>query len=217
MLEQFKDASGFVFDCDGCLLDSMTAWRKVEFALIDMAGVEFTQEMLEDMRAASMTEVARVFHEKYDVMDSAAAISRFIDESMERYYEHDATPKPGAREFVTQLRAHDIPCCIVSASPLAYLESGMQTCGMRDLFCDIISTKETGISKQDPRIYQLALEKLGAQAASAWGVDDSLYAIRVMDKLGIQTIGIYDDDAAGTLEQLKATATIAITSFDELL
>lgn len=217
MLDRFKNASGFIFDCDGCLLDSMVAWRKIEFALIGMSGVEFTQDMLEEMRAAPMDEVARVFHEKYGVMESAAAVTRFIDEGMERFYAHEAVPKPGAREFVTELVDAGIPCCVVSASPLDYIETGLETCGMRELFRDIISTKEAGISKQDPRIYQLALETMGTHTASAWGADDSLYAIRVMNECGIQTIGTYDDDHAGTLEQLRATATIAVTSFEELL
>lgn len=217
MQRRFENASGFAFDCDGCLLDSMTAWRAVELALIERSGVEFTQDMLEAMRAASMDEVARVFHEKYGVMESASAITRFIDDSMERYYAHDAQAKPGALAFVRQLRDAGVPCCVVSASPLSYLEQGLATAGFGDAFCAILSTKETAISKQDPRIYQMALERMGAQAASAWGCDDSLYAIKVMDACGMGTIGTYDDDFAGTLGQLRDAATIAVTSFDELL
>ena len=48
--DRFANASGFIFDCDGCLLDSMIAWRRVELGLINASGVEFTQEMLEAMR-----------------------------------------------------------------------------------------------------------------------------------------------------------------------
>lgn len=217
MLEHFENASGFIFDCDGCLIDSMDAWREVENALIDMTGVEFTQTMLETMRGAPMPEVARVMHEKYGVMSSTQAVTAFIDESMFSYYEHEAEPKPGARAFVSSLREQGVPCCIVSASPLAMLEAGMERCGMRELFCGIISTKEAGISKQDPRIFELALERMGAQAASAWGADDSLYAIRVMNGCGISTIGTYDNDTAGSLDELGATATIAVRSFEELL
>ncbi len=217
MLERFKNATGFIFDCDGCLLDSMTAWRKVEFSLIDASGVEFTQSMLEDMRAAPITEVARIFHERYGLYRSAQEVLDYIDEMMWGFYQREATPKPGARAFVAELAERGIPCCIVSASPLHYLEAGMETCGMRDLFCKIISTKDTGITKQDPRIFELALESMGASAQGAWGADDSLYALRVMNSCGISTIGTYDDDAAGSLEQLAQTATIAIESFEELL
>lgn len=195
----------------------MTAWRKIEMALIDRSGVEFTQEMLEAMRAAPMDEVARVFHEKYDVMESVDAVTAFIDDSMERYYAEEAQAREGADEFVHALRELGIPCCIVSASPQAYLESGMKTIGLDDAFERIISTKETGISKQDPRIFELALETLDARAQAAWGADDSLYAIRVMSECGIQTIGTYENDLAGSFDDLAATATVTVKSFDSLL
>lgn len=217
MLKRFREAEGFIFDCDGCLLDSMEVWRGIELSLIDMSGVTFTQEMLEAMRAASMDEVARVFHEKYGVMDSKEAVTAFIDETMERYYEQDATLREGAGDFVRALREHGVPCCIVSASPQAYLEAGMRTCGLFDCFERIISTKETGISKQDPRIFEMALEAMGAQAAKAWGADDSLYAIKVMSECGIQTIGTYENELAGTFDDLATASTVAIKSFTSLL
>lgn len=217
MLARFEQADGFIFDCDGCLLDSMTAWRKIEMALIDMSGVLFTQEMLETMRAASMDEVARVFHEKYGVMDSKEAITTFIDETMERYYHEEATLREGAGEFVRELHERGIPCCIVSASPQDYLEAGMRTCGLIDMLERIVSTKETGISKQDPRIYELALEAMGAQAHNSWGADDSLYAIRVMNDCGIRTIGTYENDIAGSFDDLACATTIVVKSFTSLL
>ena len=215
--DRFANASGFIFDCDGCLLDSMIAWRRVELGLINASGVEFTQEMLEAMRAASMDEVARVFHEKYGVMDSKDAIRAYIDETMLDYYEHEATLKPGVEAFVRALDERGVPCCIVSASPKDYLEAGMRTCGLLDAFRAIVSTTETGISKQDPRIYEHALELMDAQASTAWGADDSLYALRVMNECGIATIGTYDNDVAGSFDALINTATIAIHSFEELL
>ena len=93
----------------------------------------------------------------------------------------------------------------------------MRTCGLLDAFRAIVSTKETGISKQDPRIYEHALELMDAQTSTAWGADDSLYALRVMNECGIATIGTYDNDVAGSFDALANTATIAIHSFEELL
>lgn len=217
MIDRFRDASGFIFDCDGCLIDSMAAWRRVENHLIDASGIPFTQSMLEDMRAASIDEVARIFHQKYGVMESIEAILEYIADSMFHFYQDESALKPGAAAFVEDLRAHDIPCCVVSATPLRYLQAGLGHCGILDLFCDVLSTKETGISKQDPRIYMLALERMNALEGNAWGADDSLYALRVMNGCDISTIGTYDNDVAGSFDDLANTATIAIHSFEELL
>lgn len=217
MLSTFENASGFIFDCDGCLLDSMPTWRKVELDLIGMTGVEFTQAMLEDMRADPLDRVAQVLHQEYGVMESEEAILDHIDGEMRRFYEVDAVATPGAGQFLEELFERGIPRCVVSATPQAYVEAGLATCGLLHLVDFVMSTKETGISKQDPRIFQMALSKMDARASGAWGADDSLYAIKVMDSCGMFTIGTYDTDVSGSHEDLEKASTMVIDSFEELL
>lgn len=217
MFERFENASGVAFDCDGCLLDSMKAWRGVEYALIDMTGVEWTQDMLEEMRASPMNEAAKIFHERHGVMDSNEDVVRFVEETMLDYYANKSEFRPGAREFFERLRGRGTPCCIVSSTPARYLKPAMEHVGIIDELAAIISTQESGISKQDTAIYRLALEKLGSSAESTWGFDDSLYAIHTMNSAGLSTVGTYDADDAGTFEQLSEHATLAIRSFEELL
>ncbi len=217
MFERFINASGFLFDCDGCLIDSMGTWRKIESSLIKKTGREWTQSDLEEMRAAPIHEAARIFHERYGLFDDIQDFMNYVDETMLDYYQHKATPCSGAKEFVLALREHDIPCCVVSSSPQHYIKAGLTTCGMIDAFDGIFSTKEVNISKQDPRIWNMALESIGAQAQTAWGADDSIYAIHVMNACGLSTIGTYDGDDSGSFENLSAHATIAIRSFNELL
>ena len=217
MFEHFAQASGFIFDCDGCLLDSMPTWRRVEYKLIEMTGHNWTQAEIEEMRAAPLPEAARIFHERHHIFGSAQEIAEFVDATMLDYYRAKATPRLGADEFLKRLHAANIPCCIVSSSPLEYVDMGLKTAGMRDYVGAIFSTQEEEISKQDPRIWKRALDSMGAQAKSAWGADDSLYAIRVMNECGISTIGTYNGDDAGTFEELVEHANIAIHEFTELL
>ncbi len=217
MLERFTNASGFLFDCDGCLIDSMETWRSVEYKLIEMTGHTWTQAEIEEMRAAPLPEAARIFHERHGIFESSQAIIDHVDEKMLHYYQCEATLCPGAKEFVRALREYGIPCCVVSSSPLNYIEAGLTTCGIIDAFDNIFSTKEVNISKQDPRIWNMALESIGAKAQTAWGADDSLYAIRVMNACGLSTVGTYDGDDSGSFEDLNALATIAVHSFNELI
>lgn len=217
MFERFTNASGFLFDCDGCLLDSMGTWRTVESKLIKMTGHEWTRAEFEEMRAAPIHEAARIFHERFGLFDDIQGFFDFVDGRMMEFYQHEVTPCEGAREFVHALREHGVPCCIVSSSPLQYIKAGLTTCDMLDAFDGIFSTKEVDISKQDPRIWNMALESIDAKAQTAWGADDSLYAIRVMNACGLSTVGTYDGDDSGSFEDLSKLATIAVRSFNELL
>ena len=216
MFERFENASGFIFDCDGCLIDSMPTWRGVENSLIDMTGHDWTQAEIEEMRAAPMPVAARIFHERYGLFASERDIVDYVDATMLAYYRNDATPRAGAREFLLKLRAAGVPCCVVSSSPLEYVDAGLTTCGMRDAIDVIFSTKEVGISKQDPRIWRMALDHMGASATSCWGADDSVYAVRVLNECGIASIGTYDGDDSGSFEDLSKIATLTIRSFSEL-
>lgn len=217
MFERFKNASGIIFDCDGCLLDSMDAWHSVEYALIEATGVPWTQAQLEEMRAAPMSGAAKIFHERYGLMDSNEAIERYMHDTMWEYYTTKAQMRAGAAEFFARLRAAKVSCSIVSSTPEKYLRAGLTHVGIVDELVAIVSTEETGLSKQDPAIYKLALDKMHAEASSSWGFDDSLYAIRVMNAVGLSTVGTYDADDAGTFDELSAQATLAIRSFTELL
>ena len=217
MFERFAKASGVIFDCDGCLLDSMRAWEGVENALIERTGVAWSQDELEEMRAASLADAAAIFHERYGVMDSNEAVVAFVKQTMLAYYTQSAALKPGALAFVTALETAGVPMAVVSSTPQPYLLAGFAHVGFQDAFAGVFSTQETGISKQQPGIYELALAHLGASARSAWGFDDSLYAIRVMNRVGLATVGTYDADAAGSYEELSRVATLAVRTLDELL
>ena len=217
MFEKFANASGIIFDCDGCLLDSMKTWREVEFGLIKQTNHEWTQDELEEMRAAPMSETAKIFHERWGLLESNEAVSQYMHDTMWDYYNNRATFRQGAREFFEKLQTAGVPCCVVSSTPTKYLNAGLAHVGILDELVAVFSTEETHLSKQDPRLFRLALDELRAEPQTAWGFDDSLYAIRVMNGVGINTVGTYEEDHAGTYEQLCEYATLAIRSFDELL
>ena len=217
MLDIFKDASGFIFDCDGTLLDSMRMWDEVEEYQFRSTGHDFTMEELEEIRSVPMNLAAEILHNRYGLGTSPEDVLHTTDSMLLDFYQNKVEPLPGAREFVAELRAAGIPCSVVSSSPDRYIFAGFRHAGMFDDFAAIISTDTAGFSKQDPRIYELAMERMGSRLESTWGADDSVYAIKVMSAMGLKTIGAYDGDGTGTFEELGELATVAIRSFEELL
>ncbi|MGI6220438.1 MAG: HAD family hydrolase [Coriobacteriales bacterium] len=217
MLELFDDASGFVFDCDGTLLDSMRAWDEVERWQIESIGRDLTMPELEVIRSLPMNEAGVLLHEKYGLGDSPEWVIREVDARLQDFYATQVEPLPGVRAFVELMVERGVPCSVVSSSPDRYLFAGFDRCGMTDLFAAIISTDAAGMSKQDPGIYHLACERMGSEVATTWGADDSLYAVKAMRAAGLRTIGAYDGDSTGSFEELSRHADVAIRSFEELL
>ncbi len=78
---------------------------------------------------------------------------------------------PALMEFIRGLRSRVRVGMITNAWPgiRRYLVDEFK---IADAFDPLIVSAETGIAKPDPRIYQLALERLGVEPAEAVFVDD---------------------------------------------
>ena len=70
------------------------------------------------------------------------------------------------------------------------------------LFDELIISAEVGIVKPDPRVFQLALERLGVQPLEAVFIDDMLVNVEAARQLGMA--GIQFLDTQQTLAELQA-------------
>lgn len=209
-------ASGFIFDCDGTLLDTMGAWNALEEDLFAQASMPFSAEELDQVRALPIQHSAALFHE-HGIGKSPEHVLDMLDTALLGFYQSEAQPKPGAVEFVQAARAAGIPCVVVSSSPVRYVEAGLRRAGILNCFVELVTTEAVGMSKQDPGIYDYAIGALGSVRETTWCFDDALYAICAMRDAGLKTCACYDYDEVGTFAQLQAAATLAIRSFTELL
>lgn len=187
-MDSFNTAKGFIFDCDGTLLDTLDAWEKAEAPLFAQTG-PLSQEQEDEIHSAPIERAAEIFHE-LGAGESADDVLAHLDGFLLRYYRYEANPMPGACEFVRSIHERGIPCVVLSSSPRRYLEAGLRRAGILDCFRDLVSTDELGVSKQDAAIYEHAEKVLGADRSEIWAVDDAPYAIAVMSDFGLRTIGV---------------------------
>ena len=213
---QRMPGAGFVFDCDGTLLDTMDAWLSMEDAFAQRAGGCIDAAMREKLCTMTMPEEARFLHETFGVGTSPQALEREIDEYFMSYYAEESRTKPGARELVEEAHRRGIPCAIASSSPHAYLEAGLARAEMRDAFCTVLSTDDVGASKRERAIYDTAAKSMRAVPELTWCFDDAVYALRAMRKAGYNTVGVYDRDTSGTVGQLEQTADAVVLTLEDV-
>ena len=211
----FRDARGFIFDCDGTLLDTLDAWDAAERDLFAQTG-PLTAEQEDDIHSAPIERAAELFHE-FGAGESAADVLAHLDGRLLPFYRDEAQALPGAAEFVRAVADAGIPCVVVSSSPRRYLEAGLAHIGILENFAELVTTDEVGCSKQDFAIYERALELLDSPRESTWAVDDAPYAIAVMSDFGLNTIAVGNGCAPERAELLRARATLFAETLEELL
>lgn len=97
----------------------------------------------------------------------------FFDALYRAFSEPDAwSCKPGCREALTALRARGLKAGVVSNFDrrLPGLLAGLTLAPLLDT---VVLPSDAGVEKPDPRIFQLALERLGTPAAASVFVGDS--------------------------------------------
>lgn len=212
----FQEISGFIFDCDGTLLDTLDAWDEAERDLFAQAG-PLTQQQEDDIHSAPIEQAALILHETHGVGESAEAVLAHLDDFLLPFYRDKAVALPGAVAFVQAVADAGIPCVVLSSSPRRYLEAGLAHVGLLDCFTELVTTDESGCSKQDFAIYERALKVLDAPRERVWAVDDAPYAIAVMRDFGLNTIAVGNGCAPERAEKLRNTATMFADTLQDLL
>ena len=73
---------------------------------------------------------------------------------------------PDAPETLRRVKAAGLPTAILSNGSPAMLQSAVAHAGVADLFDLVLSVEEVGVFKPHPKVYQLAVDRLGVRAAA---------------------------------------------------
>ena len=107
----------------------------------------------------------------------------------------------GARDAMVdrtlRLRALGFRTALITNNAREFRERWIQLVPVHDLFEELIDSSEVGMRKPDPRIFELALERLGGIAPErAVFLDDAQSNLDAARELGIRGILVEDDPAS---------------------
>ena len=210
--------TGFVFDMDGCLLDSIHLWHEAEQHVLDLVGVKLTKEERDELNTLTREEAGAWFHEKFGILGSGEEVARTIVDYMIDSYRNKVQPNPGVTEFLAALHNAGAPMCVLSSSPQEFLQAGLGHADLKRYFEDdlIISAEDRGWTKRMPSTFTQVCELLGTQPADTWLFDDSWYAVQTAHETGLHVIGVHSSDRCGTHDELGRYADKVVDDFTGL-
>jgi epoxide hydrolase-like predicted phosphatase len=98
-------------------------------------------------------------------------------------------------DVARELRASGLGSALVTNNALEFRDFWRRSIPLDELFDHVIDSSEVGLRKPDPRIFELALERLGVDASSAVFLDDYAGNVDAARRVGIR--GVLVTDAYG--------------------
>ena len=203
-----------IFDLDGLLLDSESAWDDGRRALVAEHGPEWPGGATEAMLGMSSPEWSRYVRDELRVPLEPDEISdRVVAHVLERYEER-LPLLPGAEQAVARIAAR-WPLALASSSNKQVIDRVMQASGWGEVFQAWVSSEEVGRGKPAPDVFLEAALRLDADPADAAGIEDSNNGILAARAAGLRVIAIPNHEFPPSAEALAAAHAV-LGSLDEL-
>lgn len=126
------------------------------------------------------------------MLEAAGVPGRAVPAALERFAARHAErglwecPMEGARQALDALARLGLRCAVVSNSD-GRAEEHLANCGVREGLEFVVDSHLAGVEKPDPRIFALALDRLGIRPSRALFVGD----IRSVDEAGARAAGVH--------------------------
>ena len=206
---------GAIWDLDGTLLDSMSAWDHVGENYLQRHGYKPEPNLNEVIASMSLHQAADYFIEHYGVKQTRTELIKEAVEIVDDFYRYEAKLKPHAAEFLALLHHSGLKMCIATATERSLVEAALKRCGVLHYFCQIFTCSSVGAGKDEPLIYREALKYLGTDRSNTMVFEDSLHALTTAKKDGFYVTAVYDDHEERQAEMIQL-ADCRILDFGQL-
>lgn len=194
--------TGAIFDMDGTLLNSMDYWAVAASDYLKSKGiVPFDYDdrhFLEDGMKVWYDSAVK----NHGLTEDFDAVSDGIYAIMDKYYSTVVKMKDGVLEMLQRLKAKGVKMCLATATDREHVEKILKRLGIDNYFSAIFTSREVGLGKRFPLIYEKAREFLGTDADTTYVFEDAYYAVCTCHSNGIRVVGVYDKNVFVSKEEM---------------
>jgi HAD superfamily hydrolase (TIGR01509 family) len=208
------ELAAVIFDLDGVLLDSETAWVEVKKAFAEESGGHWKESAQWDMLGMSSIEWSRYMHDELGVPVPPEEISKRVAERLAERYRERLPLLPGAVEAVRSL-AREWPLGLASSSNRNVIDLALERAGLVDEFRATVSSEEVERGKPAPDVYLETARRLEVDPGACVAIEDSTNGIRSARAAGMTVIAVPNRDFPPEPDAL-ALAALELDSLEEL-
>jgi HAD superfamily hydrolase (TIGR01509 family) len=178
-----------IFDLDGVLLDSESAWLAAKRAVVEEWGGRWKDEASHAMLGMSAPEWSVYMSDELALDRSPEEIDAAVVKRLLEVYRERLPLLPGALEAVERLAAR-WPLGLASSSNLEVIEVVMEAGGFGRHFRTWVSSEEVGRGKPAPDVFLEAARRMAVDPAACAAIEDSHNGILAADAAGMVVIAL---------------------------
>jgi HAD superfamily hydrolase (TIGR01509 family) len=206
-----------IFDIDGVIVDSMKLLSDMPAAFLREKGITPRPDLGEQMFHRT-NEMGAVYMVKtYGLSIDPKILAKELIAYQAEQYIRQVEAKPYAKETLQYLKSHNIPLLIASSNERPMIEGALSRLELLHYFEGIITSPEVGSSKENPDIFEQAIQLLGHPKKNTVLFEDGLHAITTATHIGLPVIGVYDATSASDQPEIRALADQYVLSLEEWL
>lgn len=207
----------FIFDMDGTIFDTEKFYYQSWIDTGKANNFTFTMDDKMALSGRQDKEAIAYMVDKFQMSeDEAIKIRADLNKLRdERFNElEESLKKPGLIKLLDYLRANNKKIALATSSVKERMDFLLDRENVRDYFDVLLSSDDIVKGKPDPQIFNLAMEKLGADENKTYILEDSLAGIRAAKNSGATAVLILDMDQS---REIKNEADLVFSSLDEFL
>jgi HAD superfamily hydrolase (TIGR01509 family) len=203
-----------IFDLDGVLIDSESAWAEVRREFVLERGGRWHDHTQRDMMGMSSVEWSRYIHDELGVDMPPAQISAEVARRLARLYRDRLPLVQGAHGVVDRLAAR-WPLGLASSSNRELIDLVLEVAHLARYFQATVSSEEVARGKPAPDVYLEAARRLEIEPSRCAAIEDSHNGILSAAAAGMRVIAIPNREFAPGREALAKAARV-LASLEEL-
>lgn len=211
------EIEGAIFDMDGTILDSMAMWENIGSSYVKMKGKIPAPDLDEVIKSMSFEESARYIKKHYQFDEAIDFMMDEVNQMVKENYQGKIKGKPFVKEFLESLRNKGVPMCVATATDESLVRICLKRLELLHYFQEIFTCRKVGAGKEQPDIYEAALQRLGTDKEKTFVFEDVLHAVKTAKRAGFPVAALYDESSGDDWEEIKGLADVAAVTMGEFI
>ncbi len=216
-MRTLNDLTGFIFDLDGTLLDSLWVWSEVDEVFLSRRGLPILPDYAQSIAHLGFADAARYTIDRFGLNETPEQLMQEWYDLARAAYRDRVPLKPHAEEFLRKLCVQGVHISAATSSEPELVLPCLDRLGITGLFQNITTIHEVNCDKSSPDIYLLAAERMGIVPNQCAVFEDILRGIQSAKSAGFYTVAVEEPASALDQIEIEHTADRYIHSFAELL